>query len=240
MNISTSGRARARNLLCAVAAGLFLAITAGCAAVDQGIPDPAAEGPGTAATAAPNTTALKPLDELLTIPVKGRAPKTGYSRDQFGQAWADVDRNGCDTRNDVLGRDLHGTNFKAGTSDCVVVSGTLSEPYTGKDIAFQRGSGSAAVQIDHVVPLSDAWQKGAQAWDADKRLQFANDPENLLAVDGPANMQKGDGDLATWLPPNTGYRCTYAAKIVHIKAKYGLWMTQAEQAAARRILSKCN
>lgn len=180
------------------------------------------------------------LTELHAIAVKGRAPKTGYSRDQFGQAWADVDRNGCDTRNDILSRDLHGTTLKAGTGGCVVLSGTLSDPYTGKDIAFQRGPGSTAVQIDHVVPLSDAWQKGAQTWDAEKRLRFANDPENLLAVDGQANMQKGDSDLATWLPPSTGYRCTYAAKAVHIKAKYGLWMTQAEQTAAQRILSKCN
>lgn len=184
--------------------------------------------------------ASKALDVLATLPVKGRAPKTGYSRDQFGQAWADVDRNGCDTRNDTLRRDLTAVALKAGTHDCVVLSGALNDPYTAKLINFVRGnSTSSAVQIDHVVALSDAWQKGAQQLSPAQRLAFANDPLNLLAVDGPANMQKSDGDAATWLPANKSYRCAYVARQISVKASYALWVTQAEHDAMARILADC-
>lgn len=177
--------------------------------------------------------------ELDALAVKGRAPRTGYAREEFGLAWADVDRNGCDTRNDVLARDLTDVTFEAGTHDCVVLTGTLSDPYSGAAIAFERGPRSADVQIDHVVALSDAWQKGAQQWDADRRRQFANDPANLLAVDGPTNSAKGDGDAATWLPPSTGYRCAYVVRQVRVKAAYGLWVTQAEHDAVDRTLDGC-
>jgi len=184
--------------------------------------------------------ASKALDVLATLPVKGRAPKTGYSRDQFGQAWADVDRNGCDTRNDILRRDLTGTALKPGTHDCVVLSGTLNDPYTATAIAFVRGSStSSAVQIDHVVALSDAWQKGAQQLSAAQRLALANDPLNLLAVDGPTNTKKSDGDAATWLPPNKAYRCEYVARQISVKATYSLWVTQAEHDAMARVLGDC-
>lgn len=186
---------------------------------------------------APRLSAAK--TSLDGIPVKGRAPKTGYARTEFGQAWLDTDRNGCDTRNDILARDLQGTVFKAGTRDCVVLSGSLDDPYTGKTIAFQRGERSADIQIDHVVPLSDAWQKGAQQWTEQERLDFANDPANLRAVDGPANQEKSDGDLATWLPPNKSFRCEYAVSVVEVKAAYGLWMTQAEHEKASELLGAC-
>lgn len=177
---------------------------------------------------------------LETLPVKGRAPKTGYSRDQFGEAWADVDHNGCDTRNDILNRDLTNKTHKAGTHNCVVTSGRLVDPYTAAVIDFVRGqSTSAAVQIDHVVALSDAWQKGAQQLSADRRKQLANDPYNLLAVDGPSNQRKSDGDAATWLPANKSFRCSYVARQIGVKAKYSLWVTQAEHDAMSRVLSSC-
>jgi hypothetical protein len=180
------------------------------------------------------------LDVLATIPVKGRAAKTGYSRDQFGQAWADTDRNGCDTRNDILRRDLSDLALKPGTRDCVVLSGVLNDPYTAALINFLRGSNTSdAVQIDHVVALSDAWQKGAQQLTADQRLAFGNDPLNLLAVDGPANQQKSDGDAATWLPANKPYRCDYVARQIAVKSRYALWVTQAEHDAMARILGGC-
>ena len=172
---------------------------------------------------------------LGSLAVRGRAPTTGYERERFGQAWADTDRNGCDTRNDVLRRDL----VEAVTQDCVVLSGTLDDPYSGVLIPFARGPDSAAVQIDHVVALSDAWQKGAQAWSAAQREAFANDPANLLAADGPANQEKGAGDAATWLPPNRGYRCVYALRQVRVKAAYGLWVTAAERDALERELGRC-
>ncbi|HEX5872666.1 MAG TPA: DUF1524 domain-containing protein, partial [Longimicrobium sp.] len=177
---------------------------------------------------------------LATIPVKGRAPKTGYSRDQFGQAWADADRNGCDTRNDMLRRDLTDLALKPGTRDCVVLSGILNDPYTATLINFLRGtSTSPDVQIDHVVALSDAWQKGAQQLTEAQRLSFANDPLNLLAVDGPTNQQKSDGDAATWLPPNKSYRCDYVARQISVKSSYGLWVTRAEHDAMARVLAEC-
>jgi hypothetical protein len=173
------------------------------------------------------------------VAVRGRAPRTGYEREEFGDGWADTDHNGCDTRNDVLARDLTGERFRPG-SDCVVVSGTLDDPYSGRTIEFRRGEDTSDdVQIDHVVALSDAWQKGAQRWDADRRTAFANDQLNLLAVDGPLNQQKGDGDAATWLPPNTSYRCAYVARQVAVKAGYGLWVTRAERNAAATVLAGC-
>ena len=186
-----------------------------------------------------------PARELLaTLEVKGRAPMTGYDRALFGQAWSDDvrvpgGRNGCDTRNDVLRRDLHDTAIRPGTHGCLVESGTLHDPYSGESLDFVRGERSAEVQIDHVVALADAWQKGAQAWDDDTRRDFANDPLNLLAVDGSLNQQKGAGDAATWLPPNKAFRCHYATRIVEVKATYGLWVTQAEHDALARELMRC-
>lgn len=177
---------------------------------------------------------------LSTLPVKGRAPKTGYSRDQFGAAWADVDHNGCDTRNDILRRDLRQVTAKDGTHGCVILSGVLNDPYTATRINFQRGQRtSSAVQIDHVVALSDAWQKGAQQLAEESRQQLANDPYNLLAVDGPANQQKSDGDAATWLPSNKAFRCEYVARQIGVKSKYHLWVTQAEKSAMQTVLSSC-
>lgn len=178
--------------------------------------------------------------DLAMLDVKGRAPKTGYSRDEFGPAWSDTDRNGCDTRNDILRRDLSSVVFKEGTNDCVVLSGVLQDPYTGTTINFTRGeTTSTAVQIDHVVALSDAWQKGAQQVDVEARTQLANDPLNLLAVDGPANQAKSDGDAATWLPKNKAFRCEYVARQVEVKKTYDLWVTQAEHDAVATILENC-
>ena len=180
------------------------------------------------------------LAAVATLTVKGRAPKTGYDRALFGYAWADVDRNGCDTRNDVLRRDLTAYVLKTGTHGCLVLSGTLHDPYTATTIAFVRGQGtSTKVQIDHVVAISDAWQKGAQRWSTPRRTAFANDSLNLLAVDGSTNARKGDGDAATWLPPNKPYRCSYAARQVAVKTRYGLWVTSAERDALARILATC-
>ncbi|MEJ7650971.1 MAG: HNH endonuclease family protein [Nakamurella sp.] len=180
--------------------------------------------------------------------VKGRAPTTGYDRDAFGPSWSDDvgrvvpvsgGRNGCDQRNDVLRRDLTVLVVKPRTNGCVAASGTLVDPYTGTRIAFVRGPRSADVQIDHVVALADAWQKGAQQWDPLLRRDFAGDPLNLLAVKGSANQSKGAGDAATWLPPRKAFRCDYAARIVAVKVKYGVWVTAAEKSALLWILAGC-
>ncbi|GAA2138853.1 hypothetical protein GCM10009825_25520 [Arthrobacter humicola] len=176
---------------------------------------------------------------LDTLAVKGRSAKDTYDRSAFGQAWLDVDRNGCDTRNDILRRDLEAAEFVNG-SGCQVSGGTLREPYTGHVIAFRRGAEtSAAVQIDHVVALGDAWQKGAQQLTAQQREHLANDPLNLIAVDGPANQDKSASDAATWLPPNKAFRCHYVARQISVKAAYRLWVTPAEKEAMKRILGSC-
>jgi hypothetical protein len=191
--------------------------------------------PQEASSAAPTT-----IDLVGTLLVKGRAPKTGYTRDQFGTAWKDVDRNGCDTRNDILNRDLKSIVYKVSSQDCVVLSGVLIDPYSGETIDFLRGvATSANVQIDHVVALSNAWQTGAFKFTLEKRTAFANDPLNLLAVKGGLNSQKADGDAATWLPPRKSYRCAYVSRQVAVKAKYGLWLTPPEKAAILKILNTC-
>lgn len=182
---------------------------------------------------------------LASLAIQGRAPKTGYDRDQFGQEWSDdvsveAGHNGCDTRNDILRRDLSDIVIKRGSNGCAVLTGTLHDPYTGGTIDFERGADSSAVQIDHVVSLSDAWQKGAQQWDSAKRQNFANDPRNLLAVDGPTNQRKSDGDAATWLPPNKSFRCTMVTMQILVKSDYGLSVTQAEHDAMKRVLDECD
>jgi hypothetical protein len=187
------------------------------------------------------STVAQPTGEaasaLAQLPIKGRAPKTGYSRAQFGGLWAEV--GSCDMREKILARDMTNVVYASAT-DCNVISGTLNDPYTGKVIQFQRGPyTSSAVQIDHVVAIGDAWQKGAQQLDQVTRAQLYNDPLELLAVDGPANQQKSDGDAATWLPPNKDFRCRYIARQISVKTKYHLWITQAEHDAMANILAAC-
>lgn len=175
------------------------------------------------------------VNELRRLEIKGRAPKTGYSRDQFGAGWGS--ELGCDVRNIILKRDL--TQI-ALDDQCRVISGQLHDPYTGETIDFRRGaSSSQAVQIDHVVALSNAWQTGAQNLSYEKREQLANDPLELLAVSGEANQQKSAGDAATWLPANKAFRCQYVARQISVKSKYELWVTPPERAAMERVLSSC-
>jgi hypothetical protein len=190
---------------------------------------------GTGSNAARKGSALAAVNDLK---VKGRAPKTGYSRAQFGKSWVDTDHNSCDTRDDILKRDMTSESFRADEGgDCIVTSGTLADPYTGTTIRFMRGK--STVDIDHVVALSDAWQKGAQQWTRDKREQLANDPLNLLAVDYSSNRIKGDADAATWLPSNKAFRCAYVARQAAVKTKYALWVTSAEKSAMVTVLNNC-
>ncbi|RDV08937.1 HNH endonuclease [Arthrobacter sp. RT-1] len=226
-------------------AGLFWFFTAGQFAVAE----PAVAGPAEAPVFDPAW--MKPvvpvnripeghaLDALEGLAVKGRAGKDNYDREAFGQAWLDVDRNGCDTRNDILRRDLADVIF-AKDSSCSVAAGRFHEPYTARFVDFRRGSESSrAVQIDHVVALADAWQKGAQRLTPGQRQSLANDPLNLVAADGPANQQKGAGDAATWLPKNKSIRCHYVARQISVKAAYSLWVTEAEKDAMKRVLGSC-
>ena len=187
----------------------------------------------------PETSSVEPAGEaaavLNELEVKGRAPKTGYTRAQFGDGWQT--KNGCDTRNVILHRDLVNTKVN---EKCQIESGLLHDPYTGKDITFTRGAATSDdIQIDHVVALSDAWQSGAQQLTFDERVGLANDPLELLAVDGPANQQKSDGDAATWLPSNKAFRCQYVARQIAVKKKYRLWVKPAEKDVIVRVLSVC-
>jgi len=173
---------------------------------------------------------------IETLAVKGRAAKTGYDRSSFSH-WRDPDRNGCDARNDILRRDLTNLVIKTDSNGCKVLGGVLADPYSGKNIDFVFGA--SLIDIDHVVALSNAWQTGAFQFTSEIRLQFANDPLNLLAVSASLNRQKGDGDAATWLPPTKSYRCQYVARQIAVKKKYGLWLTKPEKVAMSTLLAKC-
>jgi uncharacterized protein DUF1524 len=189
-------------------------------------------------TARPSAAASAALQQLAALPVKPAGTLAGYDRDRFGPAWADENNNGCDTRDDILARDL--TGIRRDSDGCTVESGVLHDPYTGHTIHFRRGVGtSTAVQIDHLVALADAWRTGAAAWPAAKREKLANDPRELLAVDGPANESKGDQDASQWLPPNRAYDCTYVIAQIQVKTSYGLWVTSSEHDAMATTLHRC-
>jgi hypothetical protein len=182
-------------------------------------------------------TGTKATTLLAKIQVKGRAPKTGYDRDLFSDGWGKIGE--CDARNFILRRDLKSITWKA-SPRCTVATGILNDPYTAKKIYFVRGVGTSNdVQIDHVVAVSDAWQKGAQKLSFSQRYSFYNDPLNLLAVDGPTNQRKSDSDAASWLPPNRKYWCSFVARQIAVKHKYKLWVTSAERDSMSRVLKTC-
>lgn len=174
---------------------------------------------------------------LEQLKIKGRAPKTGYDRKEFYSGWPDIE--GCSLRQRIIKREL-GDKAELATDNCTVVAGIFDEPYSGEHMTFREKSDlSKNIQIDHVVALSDAWQKGAQYMDKDTRYQIATDPLNLLAVESKANQGKSDGDAATWLPPNKAFRCQYIARQISVKYKYSLWVTSAEHDAMARVLETC-
>jgi hypothetical protein len=177
------------------------------------------------------------------LPVKGWDRMTDFSRYRFGEPWSDdvnveFGHNGCNTRDDILRRDLTDLVVRPGT--CYAHSGVLIDPYTGESIAFVRGpQTSDAVQIDHLVSLSDAWYKGAREWDDQHRRDFANDPRNLLAVGAKANFDKAFRDANAWLPPNQAFRCEFVARQVAVKAAYRLWVSAKEKGAMAAVLDHC-
>ncbi|WP_278313354.1 HNH endonuclease family protein [Lolliginicoccus levis] len=201
--------------------------------------------PGTPATDAEIARWEAARAALEELRVRGRAPQTGYDREEFGPSWTDdVDvafgGNGCDTRNDILIRDFLEVTFRPGEEGCVVGEGTILDPFTLETIEFVRGpETSGEVQVDHLVALSDAWQKGAQQLSERERRNFANDPRNLLAVAGWANQQKSDSDASGWLPPNRSYRCTYVSQQIEVKTIYQLWVTAAERDAMLDVFDTC-
>lgn len=172
----------------------------------------------------------------FTAPSSERKP--AYERKLFGDGWLDTDGNGCDTRNDILARDL--TNKIVDGNGCTVLSGTLTDLYTGKTIHFTRGPAtSSAVQIDHIIPLALAWNEGAWKWSNAQREAFANDPMNLLAVDGPTNGSKSDRSISAWLPPAKSAHCEYVALYVAVHDKYDLAMSDADRNTASTLIGAC-
>ncbi len=231
--------ARMRALCVALAVCLGLGfVAAGCGAADNVGAQANAGAGGGAGGRGQATVARTAITTLQSIPVRAATTSPQYRRDEFGTAWQDVDGNGCDTRNDILHRDLTLVNVNKNDS-CIVLTGELKDPYTNRVLRFNRARAASAIQIDHVVALSDAWRTGAASWSPEKRVEFANDPENLLAVDGPTNQAKGDDDASEWLPPNQSFQCPYVARQIGVKARYGLWVETAERDAMRRVLAKC-
>lgn len=221
--------------LSALTVALSVGVGAASSTVEQSLAAQLSESQATVAMGSSQPLALDAAKKLV---VKGRAPKTGYSGNRtklFGTAWYDVDRNGCDTRNDMLRRDFITVVIKAGTYGCKVIGGTWRDPYSHTFYSFDTQP--SKVQVDHIVSLSDAWQKGAQQWSFDKRRNLANDPLNLVMTMGSLNGSKSDSDAASWLPPYKPYRCKFVARQVAVKRKYGLWMTKAEKAKVVELLS---
>lgn len=204
--------------------------------------DAAGRQPGAGPSSSTPTydTVRRQLEEL---PVKGWDRLHDFNRALFGEPWSDdvnvqFGHNGCNTRDDILRRDLADLQVRPGT--CFAQRGVLHDPYTAATIVFVRGPDSSpAVQIDHVVSLSDAWYKGARFWDDQRRRDFANDPRNLLAVAGQANFDKAFRDAASWLPPNAAFRCAFVARQVEVKTDYRLWLSAKEKDAMRRVLREC-
>ena len=219
---------------------------AGVVASDGHAVSPLVDTDGTKAGLAPITS---PADRnaartlINGLKTQNPASMTGYTRDKFGQAWTDgatgvpFAGNGCDTRDDVLARD--GQNVQAEAkgkaSHCVVESMTLANPYTGQSIQFTKKN-ATAVQIDHVLPLGYSWQMGSSQWTAAHREQLANDPLELLAVDGSDNSAKGDSGPAAWMPPSKAIGCAYSVRFAQVAIKYQLPVASADKAA---MLAQC-
>jgi hypothetical protein len=182
---------------------------------------------------------------LAALPVAEKTALDGYERGcgegegcVFGPAWADVDRNGCDQRNDVLHRDLTEVQVRDGTQGCVVIAGVLDDPYTGETVPFEKAD-AAQVPIDHVVPLAAAWVQGAAAWPADQRQAFADDLGNLMATTRSENSAKGDSTADEWVPSDPSYGCSYATVVITVKDRYALAVSPAEAAALQSLLATC-
>ncbi len=182
---------------------------------------------------------------LLELRVAEKTTPDGYERGcgqgegcVFGPAWSDVDRNGCDQRNDVLRRDLTEVEVRDGTDGCVVVAGMLDDPYTGETVPFAKAE-AAQVPIDHVVPLAAAWVQGAAGWSDEDRELFANDLGNLMATTRAENSAKGDSTADEWVPPDPAYGCSYATVVITVKDRYDLAVSPTEAATLESLLATC-
>jgi len=184
------------------------------------------------------------MSGIALVPIRIR--RYDYRRAAFGDAWTDDTdapggHNGCDTRDDILNRDLVDKTY-LWTNHCpdAVETGTLHDPYTSATINFHRGAKvGEAVQIDHLVPLALAWDMGAYDWPIAQRVRFANDPANLLAVEGQANQDKSDSQPALWMPPNTAFRCQYAMQFIAVLRGYRLPVDAPSVPVLRAAADSC-
>ncbi|MGC5246850.1 HNH endonuclease family protein [Gordonia sp. DT219] len=211
---------------------LIVAVTVN---LDRARPDPAAHAHAVAALAV-----------LVRVPTVPRRPdRDDYERGAFGVAWTDAvsvrgGHNGCDTRNDILRRDLSDVTVGPVRScPSAILSGEFRSPYTGDTVVFRRDRGATAAQIDHIVPLALSWDMGAWSWPAERRADFANDPANLVAVDGESNQAKSDAEPAVWMPPLTAFHCRYAVQFVEVVAGYGLSIEMASRKVLADVLESC-
>lgn len=200
---------------------------------------------GSTTPAAPQAASAADAHQLLAqLDITRRRDVPGYERDLFGDRWADIDGNGCDQRDDVLLRDAVADTVITRVADgCEhdVIAGTWVDPYTGRTLVFTDLKDSAqaqAIQIDHVVPIAEAWRSGAHAWDEDRRVEFANTLDGLLAVDGPTNAAKGDDDPAAWRP-RQDYQCAYATRWITTKHQWDLKVDRPEASALTDMLATC-
>lgn len=193
-----------------------------------------------------HAAAQQASEALGRVPTVGRRPsRADYARSAYGPAWTDTvsvtgGGNGCDTRNDILARDLTEVTLGA-VRGCprAVLAGELRSPYTGEKIVFARAGSAAAVQIDHIVPLAYSWDMGAWSWPPTRRADFANDPANLVAVDARSNQTKGDSEPAAWMPQLAGFRCRYAVQYVRVTLAYGLEIDAPSATLLRDTLAHC-
>jgi hypothetical protein len=258
---SEAPRKRRRTLwMVAIVLAVLLLVVAGAAIAGAlgsrpatTAPAPASSGPTASAPppASPSATssvepsASPPADpaavaraQLAGLAVVSGTSATPYRRAAFGDPWIDVDDNGCDTRNDILARDLLNPVFRTG--GCKVLSGILIDPYDGQRVDFVSGpTTSPLVQIDHVVALAWAWRHGAEDWTAQRRIAFANDPANLVAASEAMNQEKGADGPSRWLPPVRELRCGYVERWIGVLAVYRLGIDKADRAAADAVLRTC-
>ncbi len=226
---------------------LWLAIAAVLAIVVAAQVTSATQGPSHFIAQADIPTVAPGVDVLAGVgEIPARVRSRDYHRDAFGESWTDDTtapggHNGCDTRNDILDRDLRDKTYVA-IKRCptAVATGTLLDPYTSALVPFTRGAQiGAAVQIDHIVPLALAWDLGARAWSEEMRTRFANDPANLLAVEGQANQDKGDKEPALWMPPNAAFHCQYAMQYIAVLRGYSLPVDAASVPVLRAATDTC-
>jgi hypothetical protein len=224
-----------------LAAGVLLAVVVAIQVVAS------TQSAGRFVAAADVPTVAPGVDVLAGIAeIPQRIRGNDYRRAAFGDSWTDDNaapggHNGCDTRNDILDRDLVDKTYVS-ISRCpnAVATGTLHDPYTSETINLVRGNQTgAAVQIDHLVPLAYAWDQGARNWTDEMRVRFANDPANLLAVDGPINEDKSDGEPAVWMPPNHAFWCQYAVQFAAVLRGYGLPVDQRSAVVLRDAAATC-